>query len=266
MHDSVIWHRGEGPGERAFSKPQMAGGGNASPDGPAKGTPESSIRKAVQSVCEGMARSDGASDFGAALRAAALGAAGEGATQEQLTEIDARAEEVGSTAPAKRNAWVYLASLSPKADVRAAGAAHLETPTTGKERKGVPLDVATRNDSQYVAILQALSVPGQEIGHPDATGSADRSIVADAFMANTGVDAQGQRKVPRFVTADSGIFTRLAALNPATTPFYHRHKWYVPNHPQGYSSKAAAVYAAYGTSGFDVTINNRTILVIPNGN
>lgn len=106
--------------------------------------------------------------------------------------------------------------------------------------KGVPIDVA-RESAEYQKVLNALVTGNVGKGK----GFADRGLIADAFFAKTEPGV-----VPRFLTSDSGAVNKLAPM--ATPPIDVVKKG-------GFEG----LIKDYGTSGFNVIIENRTLTVIP---
>lgn len=103
--------------------------------------------------------------------------------------------------------------------------------------KDVPLSV-DRTSPDYQALLQQLE--NNSVGGKPPKGQNDRSIVADTFLAETEPGV-----TPKFVTQDKGVYTKLlemAGTNPAKL---------------GKSAPEAF------PNGFNVTVNGRTIHVIP---
>jgi hypothetical protein len=106
--------------------------------------------------------------------------------------------------------------------------------------KGVPID-GLRDSAEYQRVLAKLE--SVNVGRAD--GFADRALVADAFFSETepGVTA-------RLLTSDKRVVNAMARL--ATPPID-------PSKVGGYPS----ILATYGKTGFDVTIESRTITIIP---
>ncbi|MBF2048762.1 MAG: hypothetical protein IGS54_15615 [Elainella sp. C42_A2020_010] len=99
-----------------------------------------------------------------------------------------------------------------------------------------------RSSIEYQTVLQELAnpnnVPGRTVG--GTGGVDDRMIVTDAFFAESQPGA-----IPRFATADSGVYNplaRIAGIGPAQL--------------------GRPVHEVF-PDGFDVTLNGRTIRVIP---
>ena len=125
-------------------------------------------------------------------------------------------------------------------DIRVPDQAAIETRV--KEGGQVPFrGVSTnvpRSDPAYQNLLTQLE--SGNVGGVPPKGAADRALVADTFFARTEPGV-----MPRLITADKGVYTKLAALaghNPAKL--------------------GKSVPDAF-PGGFQVTINGRTILVIP---
>ena len=106
--------------------------------------------------------------------------------------------------------------------------------------KGMPIEVA-RESAEYQKVLGALS--GQKVG--GAQRFADRGLIADAFFAKTEAGV-----VPRFVTADRPVVKKLAGM---ATPKID------VNAIGGYPG----LLKQYGTSGFNIIIESRTLTIIP---
>jgi hypothetical protein len=110
-----------------------------------------------------------------------------------------------------------------------------EIKTGSVQWRGLDLDVA-RKSTEYKKLVTVLDRYG--VGR--AKGVADRAIIADTFFAQTEPGA-----VARFATQDKGIYNallRITGKNPA---------------------KLGKPVAEAFASGFEVTINGRTIKVIP---
>jgi hypothetical protein len=102
-------------------------------------------------------------------------------------------------------------------------------------RKGMPTTV-DRNDPAYQSLLQELET--NNVGQ--AKGGVDRQIVADTFFAQTEPGV-----TPTLTTHDAGIYrnlARMAGIDPAKV--------------------GKSISEAY-PNGFDVTIDGRTIHVVP---
>jgi hypothetical protein len=104
--------------------------------------------------------------------------------------------------------------------------------------KGVPIEVM-RDSPDYAKVLNRVAT--ENVGGPE--GFADQALVADAFFARTepGVTA-------RFLTADKKVVNRLAAIAKIDVQKLGGYK---------------ALVKQYGSAGFNVTIEGRTITVIP---
>lgn len=101
--------------------------------------------------------------------------------------------------------------------------------------KGLPVSIA-RDTNEYKALLRELE--GNAVGR--SKGAADRSIVADTFFAETEPGV-----TPQFATRDKGIYNallRIAGVDPA---------------------KLGKTVPEAFPNGFTVTINGRTIQVMP---
>jgi len=135
-------------------------------------------------------------------------------------------------------AWVaYVKSLPPGTELRVANVSVGEIAGSKLAVRGVPLEVL-RESNEYRKMLSAL----EKLNLGGAKGAADRAIVADAFFART------ERGAPRrLVTADKSVYNKLAeeaGLNPA---------------------KLGKPVPEAFPGGFDVTIDGRTLKVIPIG-
>ena len=106
--------------------------------------------------------------------------------------------------------------------------------------KGLPLDVI-RDSVAYKKVLAEL----ESIKLGGAKGAADRALVADAFFAKTEAGV-----APKLITADQNIVKKLAGV---ATPKID------VNAVGGYPG----LLTKYGTSGFNVTIEGRTLTIIP---
>ncbi|HEX3478517.1 MAG TPA: DUF4157 domain-containing protein [Kofleriaceae bacterium] len=104
--------------------------------------------------------------------------------------------------------------------------------------KGVPIDVL-RDSPEYTKVLNKLA--GAKVGK--ATGFADQALVADAFFATTEGGAPA-----RFLTSDTDVVNKLARLTGIE-----------PDKVGGFPG----LLKRYGATGFTVTIEGRTITVIP---
>jgi uncharacterized protein YifN (PemK superfamily) len=101
--------------------------------------------------------------------------------------------------------------------------------------KGVPLSVV-RNSDEYQALYKVLVE--QNVGREK--GEADRQIVADAFFADVLIGV-----TPRLATHDTGVYNHLLII--------------AGKHPAKLGKPTPELFP----NGFDVTINGRTIKVIP---
>ena len=106
--------------------------------------------------------------------------------------------------------------------------------------KGIPLDVA-RESAEYQKVLGTLAK--ENVGK--GGGFADRALITDAFFAKAEPGV-----IPRFVTSDTQAAKKLAGI---ATPKID------VNAIGGYSK----LVEHYGTSGFNVVIEGRTLTVIP---
>lgn len=106
--------------------------------------------------------------------------------------------------------------------------------------KGLPLDVA-RDSAAYRNVLTAL----EQMKVGGGKGAADQALVADAFFATTQPGV-----VPSFITADPGIVKPLARM---ATPEINVVE--IGGYP--------GLLKTYGRSGFNVTIDGRTLTIIP---
>jgi len=133
----------------------------------------------------------------------------------------------------------YIKGLPAGTELRVGNVAVGET--GGKlALKGVPID-GLRDSAEYQKVLAKLE--SVNVGRAD--GFADRALVADAFFSKTepGVTA-------RFLTSDKRVVNGMARL--ATPPID-------PSKVGGYPS----ILATYGKTGFNVTIESRTITILP---
>lgn len=97
-----------------------------------------------------------------------------------------------------------------------------------------------RDSPEYLALLNKLE--NANVGKPG--GYADRAIIADAFFAS----AEKITDIPRLLTSDSNIIKKLAKLAGID-----------PNKIGGYK----ALVQMYEGVGFRVSINGRSLIVIP---
>ncbi len=134
----------------------------------------------------------------------------------------------------------YIKSLPADTELRVGNVTVGEIQGGVLNVKGVPIDVA-RESAEYQKVLNALVTGNVGKGK----GFADRGLIADAFFtkAEPGV-------VPRFLTSDSDAVKKLARM--ATPPIDVVKKG-------GFEG----LIKEYGTSGFNVIIENRTLTVIP---
>jgi hypothetical protein len=122
-------------------------------------------------------------------------------------------------------------------DIRFTDVAANEILTGNTPRNGINL-VVDRSSSEYVDLLQVLD--DFKVGRNK--GINDQAIVADAFFAETNANV-----VPRVITADKGIYNNLLRTQG------------IEPHPRNIGGSVPNVYP----NGFDVTINGRTIIVLP---
>jgi hypothetical protein len=104
--------------------------------------------------------------------------------------------------------------------------------------KGVPIDVL-RDSAEYTRVLNRLAAA--KVGK--ASGFADQALVADAFFAKTDAGAAA-----KFLTSDTDVvnkLARIAGIEPSTVGGF------------------PGLVKRYGGAGFSVTIEGRTIMVIP---
>ncbi len=104
---------------------------------------------------------------------------------------------------------------------------------SGLRYSSIKLEVK-RSDPKYQAVKKVLEV--HSVG--GKAGLGDREIVTDIFFATT-----ENRSRPVFITADKGIYNKLAKI-------------------AGVDPKGKALPVAF-PDGFDVTINGRTVRVLP---
>lgn len=83
---------------------------------------------------------------------------------------------------------------------------------------------------------------GKNVG--GSNGISDRQIVADTFLAKTESGV-----IPAFATADAGIYRPLAKIEGISVPDNVKEKDYI--------------LQSYYPDGFNVTIDGKTIKVIP---
>lgn len=131
----------------------------------------------------------------------------------------------------------YIKSLPAGTELRIGNLTVGETGAT-LSFKGLPIDVA-RDSPEYTVILNELAA--RNVG--GKSGHADQALVADAFFARTDPGV-----TPRFVTADGDVINKLARIAGID-----------PEKLGG----ARGLVKRYGSTGFDVTIAQRTIKVIP---
>lgn len=131
----------------------------------------------------------------------------------------------------------YIKSLPSGTELRVGNVSVGETGGALK-LKGVPIDVM-RDSPDYAKVLNRIAA--ENVGGPE--GFADQALAADAFFARTepGVTA-------RFLTADKKVVNRLAAIAKIDVQKLGGYK---------------ALIKQYGSTGFNVTIEGRTITVIP---
>ena len=133
----------------------------------------------------------------------------------------------------------YVKSLPAGTELRVANVTVGEIEGGKLAMRGIPLDIV-RESPPYRSMLgklDSLNVGGGK-------GFADRAIVADAFFASAEPGT-----IPRFVTGDEAVFKKLAraaGIDPAKLG----------------GKTLPELYPA----GFDVTIDGRTLKVIPLGN
>jgi hypothetical protein len=94
----------------------------------------------------------------------------------------------------------YVESLPPGTELRAGNVTIGEVGSGAVKVKGLPIEVA-RDSPQYKTLLAEL----ERMNVGGGKGAADRALVADAFFAKTEPGV-----VPRFATADSDVFNKLA--------------------------------------------------------
>jgi hypothetical protein len=104
--------------------------------------------------------------------------------------------------------------------------------------RGVPTDVL-RDSPEYTKILNHLAE--NNVGR--AGGFADQALVADAFFARTEAGAN-----PRLITSDAKIVNALARIAGIDA-----------NRVGGFNE----IVRRYGSTGFNVTIEKRTLTIIP---
>jgi hypothetical protein len=133
-----------------------------------------------------------------------------------------------------------LAQLGKK-DLRASDTtkAEIQGKHPNLNPKGISISVS-RTSPEYKALLKNLENPTQSWTVGRNKGVADRNIVADAFFAKTEPGV-----IPQFATADKNIYNPLARRGGIE--------------PDKLGKSIDSVYS----KGFEVTINGRTIRVIP---
>src|SRR5699024_4382754 len=105
---------------------------------------------------------------------------------------------------------------------------------------GVPIDVM-RSSPAYQRLLAALDAQG--LGGAGGKGVADRGLVADAFFATTDPGI-----TPRLLSSDTRVVNKLARMASIDV--------------DGIGGFDGLV-ARYGTTGFTVALEGRTLTVIP---
>lgn len=131
----------------------------------------------------------------------------------------------------------YIKSLPPGTELRLGNVAVGETGGSLKLR-GVPLS-ALRDSPEYERVLNRLVA--EKVGKD--TGFADQALLADAFFAKTDPGV-----LARFVTADQVAVKKLAGIGGLNVVK---------------EGGFPGLVKKFGNSGFPVTIESRTILVIP---
>ncbi|MBD2014513.1 DUF4157 domain-containing protein [Microcoleus sp. FACHB-53] len=122
-------------------------------------------------------------------------------------------------------------------EIRIGDVAVGEVKTGTVQWKGLPLSV-TRTSQDYKDLLDVLENPSHLVGR--GKGVNDRLIVADTFFSKTKPGVK-----PTFTTHDPGIYNNLLRIKGEL--------------PEKLGKPVPQVYA----DGFDVTINGRTIRVLP---
>jgi hypothetical protein len=131
----------------------------------------------------------------------------------------------------------YVKGLPPGIELRVGNVAVGES--GGKlALKGVPIDVL-RDSAEYRKVLARLEAA--KVGKPG--GFADRALVADAFFSTTEPGV-----IAKFLTADTDVVRKLASIAGLDVQK-------IGGFP--------GIVKMYGTTGFNVTIDSRTITVIP---
>jgi hypothetical protein len=132
----------------------------------------------------------------------------------------------------------YIKSLPEGTELRAGNITIGEVGSGAVSVKGVPMDVARGSDDykKVLAELERLNVGGKK-------GAADRAMVADAFLAKaeSGV-------TPKFLTADQNVVKKLAGVAKIDVSA-------IGGYP--------GLLKTYGSTGFDVTVEGRTLTIIP---
>jgi hypothetical protein len=132
----------------------------------------------------------------------------------------------------------FIKALPAGTELRAGNVVIGEVGSGVINMKGVPLDVA-RGSAEYEKVLATLAK--EKVG--TAAGFADRAVIADAFLAKAEAGV-----TPRLLTADQQAVKKLAGI-------------------AGIDVMKAGGYPGllktYGTTGFNVTIEGRTLTIIP---
>lgn len=144
----------------------------------------------------------------------------------------------GTMNPGEKARVAYIKSLPTDTELRIGNVTVGEIQGGVLNVKGVPIEVA-RESAEYQKVLGALA--NEKVGK--AQGFADRGLIADAFFAKTEAGM-----IPKFLTADKNIVKKLAGIAKIDV-----------NAIGGYPG----LLKTYGTSGFNVTIEGRTLTVIP---
>lgn len=153
---------------------------------------------------------------------------------------DADSALLGTMHAGEKARVAYIKSLPAGTELRVGNVTIGEVGSGAINVKGLPLDVA-RDSTAYKNVLAEL----ERLNLGGGKGFPDRALVADAFFAKIEPGV-----VPRFLTADQNAVKKLAGI---ATPKID------VNAIGGYPG----LLKTYGTSGFNVTIEGRTLTVIP---
>jgi len=147
---------------------------------------------------------------------------------------------LGTLQPGEKLWVAYIKSLPADTELRVANVTVGEVGSGVINVKGVPISVA-RESSDYQKVLKALA--DKNVG--GSGGFADRGLIADAIFAKVDPGV-----IPKLVTSDKNAVNKLAVI--ATTPIDVVKAG-------GYGG----LVAKYGSTGFEVTIEGRKLMVVP---